>query len=95
MAGLVHDMFDPGTGSVVPADTRTDGTWIWQEGLGYYLDTYHVGPEPDLYRVIVDRGYPCPPVSPARTRLAGRALAEQQRFASQMHHEQRYGDVQA
>jgi hypothetical protein len=27
---------------------RTDGTWIWTDAVTFYLEEYHLAPEPDL-----------------------------------------------
>lgn len=32
----------------VRARVYTDGTWIWSDAVGYYLDTYDVPPQPEL-----------------------------------------------
>ncbi|REF35173.1 hypothetical protein [Thermasporomyces composti] len=45
-AGLARDVFDPDRGKVVPANTLTDGTWVWQDGMGYYLGKDGLAPEP-------------------------------------------------
>ena len=84
-AGMAGDVFDDTRGRVVPAHTRTDGTWVWQDGLAYYLTTYDLGPEPDFYNAIVAHGYTCPEPSPEQVRAAGRALLEQQRITSELH----------
>ncbi len=85
VTGYVTDMFDAGKGAVVPASTRTDGEWIWSEGLEYYLEEYGVAPEPDLYRAIVAAGYICPTVNEAQVRKAAAALEERQRIAREMY----------
>jgi hypothetical protein len=85
VTGYVTDMFDPGKGPVVPASTRTDGEWIWSEGLEYYLEEYGVAPEPDFYRAIVAAGYLCPQVTEEQVTAAGRALEERQRIAGEMY----------
>ncbi|ASR37011.1 hypothetical protein BAY61_20775 [Prauserella marina] len=43
-------MTDVVTGSpgVVPADLRSDGTWVWSEASRYYLDRYRLAPDPGL-----------------------------------------------
>ena len=44
-AGRAADPFDPARGPVVPLSYRTDGLWVWQEALAYYLRTRGVAPE--------------------------------------------------
>lgn len=85
VTGYVTDMFDPSRGAVVPASTRTDGEWIWSEGLDYYLEEYGVAPQPDFYRAIVAAGYACPRVTEEQVHAAARALEERQRIAGEMY----------
>jgi len=85
VTGYVTDMFDPDRGPVVPASTRTDGEWIWSEGLEYYLEQYGVAPEPDFYRSIVAAGYTCPPVTEEQVHAAAQALEKRQRIAGDMY----------
>jgi hypothetical protein len=85
VTGYVTDMLDASRGAVVPASTRTDGEWIWSEGLEYYLEEYGVAPEPDFYRAIVAAGYTCPDVTEERVRTAAQALQERQRIAGEMY----------
>jgi hypothetical protein len=46
--GLMKDVLDPERGGVVPINIRTDGTWIWTDTVTFYLEEYHLAPEPDL-----------------------------------------------
>lgn len=46
--GLMADVLDPERGGVVPMNFRTDGTWIWTDTVTFYLEEYHLAPEPDL-----------------------------------------------
>ncbi|MER6992719.1 hypothetical protein ABT337_30040 [Saccharopolyspora hirsuta] len=42
-------MADVFTGSpAVPADLRSDGTWVWSDATKYYLDRYQLAPDPEL-----------------------------------------------
>lgn len=84
-AGLLDDVYDQAKPDAVPANTRTDGEWVWQDGLAYYLETYGLGPEPEFYRAIVERGYRCPEPSEAQLRLARRALQEHQRISADLY----------
>ncbi|MDT5024552.1 MAG: hypothetical protein QOE61_978 [Micromonosporaceae bacterium] len=58
--GLEPDPLDPSRGHVVPVGYGTDGTWVWQEASGYYLDTYGVAPEDELVEHIEQAGYTPP-----------------------------------
>jgi len=54
---------DPLSGSdepVVPLGYRTDGTWVWPEGLAYYMEKRGVAPELSLLTHIESRGYRLP-----------------------------------
>ena len=83
LAGRAPDLFDPDRGNVVPANTLTDGTWIWQDGMVYYLDKYDLGPEPEFLEHMAAAGFQCPEVPPSRLELAGRALLEWQRLTAE------------
>ncbi|MGH3655378.1 MAG: SseB family protein [Micromonosporaceae bacterium] len=85
VTGFTSDMMDPSKGDVVPASTRTDGQWIWSDGVGYYLETYGIAPEPDFYRTIVAAGYACPEVSDDQVLAAGGAVEQRQRIAAEMY----------
>lgn len=39
------DRLDPARPAVVPTSVCTDGTWIWNRGLGYYVARYGIAPE--------------------------------------------------
>ncbi|MBO4578749.1 MAG: hypothetical protein J5715_01220 [Clostridiales bacterium] len=38
--GVVHDVINPDKGIIGSPDTFTDGTWIWQADLSYYVEEY-------------------------------------------------------
>jgi hypothetical protein len=59
-AGLVTDPMDPERGPVVPLGYRTDGTWVWQEAMAYYVLRHGVAPELELLCHIEARGYRLP-----------------------------------
>jgi hypothetical protein len=42
------DILAPERGDVVPMHLRTDGTWLWSEAVGYYLENYGLAPDPQL-----------------------------------------------
>jgi hypothetical protein len=56
------DVLDPRRGAVVPLSYRTDGTWVWTDTVGYYLEAHHVAPDAELYDHIRSRGYAQPSV---------------------------------
>jgi hypothetical protein len=65
------DILDPGRTEAVPGSFRTDGDWLWNDGLMYYVERYGVSPDPDLYQHIAAAGYRCPePDGPALRRAA-------------------------
>lgn len=84
-AGLVDDVFDATVARAVPANTRTDGTWVWQDGLAYYLETYGIAPEPEFLRHIAGLGYEHPTPPPARLVLVRAALQEHQRISADLY----------
>ena len=89
VAGRAQDMFDPDRGEVVPASTLTDGIWVWQEGMVYYLEKYGLAPEPEFLNHIVAAGYRCPEVPSSRLEAAGRALMEWQRATAKLYRRSR------
>ena len=56
---LGPDKLDPARGNVVGASYRTDGTWVWSDGLAYYVRVHGVAPEDDLLLWIRGRDYRC------------------------------------
>jgi hypothetical protein len=59
---LDNDLLDPGRPAKVPLTYLTDGTWIWPGGVGYYLRTHGVPPEPELVEHIRRQGFQPPEV---------------------------------
>ncbi|MGH3830138.1 MAG: hypothetical protein ACRDRS_06730 [Pseudonocardiaceae bacterium] len=51
------DRIDPSCGRVVPMSSHTDGTWIWNSALRYYVTTHGVAPEPEFLAHIARRNY--------------------------------------
>ncbi|MDA3629324.1 hypothetical protein OU415_28110 [Saccharopolyspora sp. WRP15-2] len=43
---LMADVFTGAT--AVPADLRSDGTWVWSDATKYYLDRYQLAPDAEL-----------------------------------------------
>lgn len=46
-ATLLRDEIN-GEEAAVPADLRSDGTWIWSDAAAYYLDNHWLAPDPEL-----------------------------------------------
>jgi hypothetical protein len=59
---LDTDLIDPAHPAKVPLSYLTDGTWIWPGGVGYYLSTHGVPPEPELVDHIRSRSFQPPEV---------------------------------
>jgi hypothetical protein len=51
------DRFDPAAGRAVPMSVHTDGEWLWNAGLAYYLDRHGFAPEPEFVDHIVRCAY--------------------------------------
>lgn len=47
-----RDYLDPAARQEVGMSFRTDGEWVWSDGLTYYLQHYGVGPDADFYQHI-------------------------------------------
>ncbi len=60
-AQLMADVTDPSPGAVVPMSYRTDGAWIWPDGVAYYLRVHGLAPDPELTAHIAARSF-APPV---------------------------------
>ncbi|WP_232291902.1 hypothetical protein [Frankia sp. QA3] len=54
---LATDPLDLSKGEVMPMSYRSDGAWIWSDGVAYYLDVYEIAPEPEFVEHIRSRGY--------------------------------------
>ncbi len=48
---VMPDVIDPNR--TVPLNFRSDGTWVWNDAVHYYLDRYHLAPDPDLVSHVV------------------------------------------
>jgi len=46
--GRERDILDPAKEHAVGLSTHTDGTWIWSDGVRYYLVKHGIAPEPEL-----------------------------------------------
>lgn len=70
------DVLEPHRAAAVPIVFRTDGTWIWDEAVGYYLRWHQVPPEPDLLAHIRGRSYYAATVEGSVRETARAALRE-------------------
>ena len=67
------DFVDPTRGEVVPMNFRTDGTWVWNDALAYYLTEYGLAPEPEFLAAMREAAWVCPTPDDA---VVERALEE-------------------
>jgi hypothetical protein len=61
---LEPDFVDPSRGAVVPVNFRTDGSWVWNDALAYYVAEYGYAPEPEFLAAMEAAEYECPVPSP-------------------------------
>ncbi len=77
VAGRAPDPLAPSAGRVVPLHYRTDGVWVWQEALAYYVRKRGVAPELALLCHIEEHGLrPSGPVSDEAARPRRRQGAQ-------------------
>jgi len=70
----VDDVLEPGSGRV-PLSVFTDGTWIWDGSLPYYVEHYRLAPIPDAFLADLEaREYAIPEVSEGTLREAARLV---------------------
>ena len=74
--GRLDDVVEPARGNVVPMTFRTDGTWVWSDATTYYLETYHLLPDPDMVAHIRALDYELPDVTDVAVHRAMAALQE-------------------
>ncbi|NUR57722.1 MAG: hypothetical protein HOV87_03320 [Catenulispora sp.] len=53
------DVFDEGTGDVVPMSLRSDGEWVWSDAHAYYLGRYGVVTDAAFLEHIRRRDFRC------------------------------------
>jgi hypothetical protein len=58
--GREPDRVDPARGAAVGMSVRTDGTWVWSDGVAYYVREHGIAPDADLYAHIRELDYRCP-----------------------------------
>jgi hypothetical protein len=74
-ADAIPDPLDPAAQQPVPLNYRTDGTWVWQEALAYYVRTRGAAPELEFLCHIEERGFALPPDIPDAVAVAAAAVA--------------------
>ncbi|MFC9251870.1 hypothetical protein [Amycolatopsis thailandensis] len=47
-AARLQDVVQPDRGAAVPTNFYTDGKWVWTDSISYYLEQYHLAPDPEL-----------------------------------------------
>jgi hypothetical protein len=52
------DYVDPSRGAVVPSAFRSDGVWVWNDELAYYLREYDLAPSAQFVKHVVERQVP-------------------------------------
>ncbi len=52
---LAQDVADPGKGQCVPQYFATDGDFVWDGALVYYLKTYALSPDPEFVAYLRER----------------------------------------
>lgn len=68
------DLLEPRRLRAVPGVFHTDGTWIWDSSVAYYLRWHQVPPEPDFLAHIIRAGYRARPVDEHVVAAARQAL---------------------
>ena len=71
-----NDLLDPRRAAAIPNRFRTDGRWIWDDSVAYYLRWHLVPPEPDFLAHIAAAGDRPRPVDRATAAAALRALTK-------------------
>ena len=56
---LLADRLDPACGRAVGASYRTDGSWVWNDALTYYVRKHGLAPEDEFRDYIAERAYVC------------------------------------
>ncbi|MFV2172111.1 hypothetical protein ACFHW2_06820 [Actinomadura sp. LOL_016] len=78
---LATDLLSPDGRTAVPLTFHTDGTWLWQGSVGYYLKTHGLPPEPALVAHVQSAGFRLPEVSKELQDTAVRIATGQQEAA--------------
>ncbi|GAA2176665.1 hypothetical protein GCM10009846_31300 [Agrococcus versicolor] len=59
--------------AVVPADLRSDGTWIWSDAVAYYLERHRIAPDAELVAHLRTAG-PAAPIDAGTWRRLSAAI---------------------
>lgn len=51
------DLFDPQANLKVSCSMRTDGEWIWEDAVGYYVRHYLLAPDENFMSYLKSRDY--------------------------------------
>lgn len=78
---LAADLLSQDGRNAVPLTFHTDGTWLWQGSVGYYLKTHGLPPEPALVAHVQSAGFRLPEVSKEVQDIAVRIATGQQEAA--------------
>ncbi|KJE24850.1 hypothetical protein FF36_00857 [Frankia torreyi] len=72
-AGLDVDQLDPARPKQVPMALLTDGFWIWDASVAYYLEAHDLPPEPEFLEYLRGRDFTY--VAPTREQITAAADA--------------------
>ncbi|AOS61689.1 hypothetical protein [Actinoalloteichus hymeniacidonis] len=72
--GRVPDQLDPEHPRRVPVAWLTDGTWLWQPAVRYYLEKHDLAPDPAFLTHIRQLNYQIPTVNDDTRQAATRAV---------------------
>src|SRR5215467_12295859 len=78
------DPIDPTRRYAIQNAYRTDGVWVWNAAVEYFLRWYHIQPEPEFHRWIADHGYRADPAPEEVVRRALAATEERQRVIGRL-----------
>jgi hypothetical protein len=71
---LGEDRLDPSRGKQVPRGASTDGTWIWDLSVAYYLKVHNLAPEPAFIEHLRARNFHYEAPTPEQVNAALAAL---------------------
>jgi hypothetical protein len=78
------DPLDPTRRFAIQNAYRTDGVWVWNAAVEYFLRWHRIEPEPEFRRWIVDHGYRADPIADEAVRRALTATKQRERIISDM-----------
>ncbi|SNQ46528.1 conserved hypothetical protein [Frankia canadensis] len=71
---LGEDRLDPSRGRQVPRGASTDGRWIWDASIAYYLREHELSPEPAFIAYLRERNFHYEAPTPEQVTAALAAL---------------------